>query len=276
MELRMLKNSDRNMVDEFLKEHELGCAFFIGNINNYGLENDYSSRRSGDYYGGFDDGELVSIMAYYNMGSLIYFSINQNVHKLNADSIRQMAHKPKPYIGMSKSVMPLLKELSNDVDINIIKDSYYMILNKDKFNPHSINREIKDIKEIKKDAVVEFLMDVEKGFGRNVEDIDGIYQSKITRKDDREKHFILIKDGVPVSQALIQAITPNYAQIGGVFTKEDSRGLGYAGQVMSKICTEIINMGKVPTLFVRKNNPPAIRLYEKLGFEVYDDFVIAE
>lgn len=155
--IRSLNDEYSKIVQDYTAQHELEYAFFIENINCYGLENDHKTGRAGDYYACFDDGSVVSSMAYYNLGGLIYYSKNQDAHRLNADIIKERGYKPRVYMGMSNAVLPLLKELNDQNGAYIVKDSYYMVLNKQRFNPVHANYEIKGIKECQKDEVLDLL-----------------------------------------------------------------------------------------------------------------------
>ena len=79
-----------------------------------------------------------------------------------------------------------------------------------------------------------------------------------------------------VAQAGIQTYTPKINQIGSVYTPEEERGKGYAKAIVSEICKRIIERGKMPTLMVNKDNTPAVRAYNALGFEHYDDYLIVK
>jgi ribosomal protein S18 acetylase RimI-like enzyme len=55
--------------------------------------------------------------------------------------------------------------------------------------------------------------------------------------------------------------------IAGVYTRPDHRGRGIAQAVTAAVCRAAEAAGAVATLFVREENGPAVRAYEKLGFE---------
>ena len=65
-----------------------------------------------------------------------------------------------------------------------------------------------------------------------------------------------------------------FAQIGGVYTTEKNRNQGIAEYVLSVLLTGIFETRKGASLFVKKNNGAAIKLYKKLGFGVTDEFKI--
>jgi GNAT superfamily N-acetyltransferase len=55
--------------------------------------------------------------------------------------------------------------------------------------------------------------------------------------------------------------------IGGVFTAPNQRNKGYASLATSAITTEALRKAEKAALFVRSDNFPAIRVYEKIGYQ---------
>lgn len=91
-------------------------------------------------------------------------------------------------------------------------------------------------------------------------------------------HMMLVEiDGVIVAKANLHGHTKRYAQIGGVFTHPDHRGKGYAKKCVSALCEDCFERGtERMLLFTDVANAPARAVYEKLGFQPVDRFVIAE
>ena len=74
-----------------------------------------------------------------------------------------------------------------------------------------------------------------------------------------------------VSKANTNARGFDHIQIGGVFTIKRFRGQGCALHTVAALCRHIIEEEhKNPSLFVRSSNETAIKLYQKLGFEIKD------
>jgi RimJ/RimL family protein N-acetyltransferase len=64
------------------------------------------------------------------------------------------------------------------------------------------------------------------------------------------------------------------AAIGNVYTRRDRRGRGLAGALTSAVAGELFRMGvRTVGLNVARDNAAAIRVYERLGFVVYCDFI---
>lgn len=67
---------------------------------------------------------------------------------------------------------------------------------------------------------------------------------------------------------------PGMVEVSGVCTHPDARGRGYAAHLMSVVIDEIECEGKIPFLHAFADNP-AVRLYERLGFQVRRSFELA-
>jgi GNAT superfamily N-acetyltransferase len=64
------------------------------------------------------------------------------------------------------------------------------------------------------------------------------------------------------------------AAIGNVYTRRDRRGLGLAGRLTGAVAAELLRRElRTVALNVNQGNGPAIRVYQRLGFARYCDFV---
>lgn len=82
-------------------------------------------------------------------------------------------------------------------------------------------------------------------------------------------------DGDIVAKANTNAIGINKVQIGGVYTHPLYRRNGYAGALIQALCNRATRAQKLPVLFVKEKNKPALSLYQKLGFEECGRYAIA-
>jgi predicted GNAT family acetyltransferase len=67
---------------------------------------------------------------------------------------------------------------------------------------------------------------------------------------------------------------PGFVEVSAVCTHPDARGRGFGGVVMREVMREIVKRGRTPFLHAFADNP-AVRLYEKLGFEQRRTFRLA-
>jgi predicted GNAT family acetyltransferase len=64
------------------------------------------------------------------------------------------------------------------------------------------------------------------------------------------------------------------SQIGGVYVHPDYRGLGIATGLTAAMVQELAAAGKGVSLFVKKRNLAAQRVYRRIGFRVIGDYRI--
>jgi ribosomal protein S18 acetylase RimI-like enzyme len=81
-------------------------------------------------------------------------------------------------------------------------------------------------------------------------------------------------DGRIVDKINVSAVSFSRYQVGGVYIHPDFRGMGIARCMATQFIASLINEGVGVTLFVKKNNTPAQRLYLGLGFTVKQDYRI--
>ena len=77
-----------------------------------------------------------------------------------------------------------------------------------------------------------------------------------------------------VGKIHVNAVSFTRYQIGGVYIHPDFRGLGIGRRMTAEFITSLLNESRGVTLFVKKNNMAAQRLYKGLGFTVKGDYRI--
>lgn len=82
-------------------------------------------------------------------------------------------------------------------------------------------------------------------------------------------------NGTPIAKAGTNARGFFYDQIGGVFTDRRLRSKGIGSQLMRRLLSHIADEKKSGTLFVKKHNAPALRMYRGLGFAIQESFRIS-
>jgi len=95
------------------------------------------------------------------------------------------------------------------------------------------------------------------------------YLRHIAKNIEERSSYVLEEDGRLVFKADLSARCPIGAQIVGVFTEPDRRGEGIARRGVAEMVARLTaGAGAVPAvcLFVREDNLPARRAYERAGF----------
>lgn len=268
--ISLLTEKDKGKVLRYLERDSIAGAFLLGNVLEFGLDNQEDQRRCGDYYGYFLKGNLVGILPFYNMGSCIPLYKDDVVIEPFAEIMLQ-----RPFeilMGMQHVVKPLYDIISSEMNPVSYQDSSYFINNK--FSP-TVLEGVNFVKasDIDLNRAAAFVKDAYwQGFSHSYS-FNEAQEFVMQRTSEEEFLFLLVEDKI-VAQAYIQAATKEISQIGGVFTLEEARGKGYCKAILSEMCQGIIAKGKTPTLIVRNDNYPAISAYASLGFTYFDDYLM--
>jgi len=92
------------------------------------------------------------------------------------------------------------------------------------------------------------------------------YIRHVTRNIDEGRTWIVRENGKIVFKAEISARCPIGAQIVGVFTEPAARGRGLARRGTAELARRLLEHVPAVCLFVREDNAPARRAYERGGF----------
>jgi GNAT superfamily N-acetyltransferase len=107
---------------------------------------------------------------------------------------------------------------------------------------------------------IEDLNEVSKSLG---EELKNLVQNAI----NKGFAYGAYENGLLASCATVSEHLEDMALIRGVFTVPSMRSHGLATSVCSALVEELIKTGKAPVLWVSKDNPSALSLYEKLVFK---------
>jgi len=81
-------------------------------------------------------------------------------------------------------------------------------------------------------------------------------------------------NGRLIGKINVNAVSFTRYQVGGVYVHPDFRGLGIARRMAAEFIASLTAEGRGVTLFVKKTNLPARRLYTGLGFNIRADYRI--
>ena len=269
--VRLLSNNDKSAVMDYICRNETETSFLYANVLSIGLENDMKTRRCADYFGYFEGNELKGIIPFYNLGSCIpHYETNEAIPYF----IQIMKEREFKYIlGMARIIRPIFEGVKDYKKVHVCNESSYFI--NSEFKPFKVDGlELIDAREAAAEPeIVDFLVRVRAGFDENVSREEAV---ESLGTDPEEDAVIAVFNGEPVSFAKIQTYTKTLSQLGSVYTEEAYRGRGYCKAVVSEICSRIVARGKLPSLFARKNNTPAVSAYSALGFRPADDCLFIE
>jgi predicted GNAT family acetyltransferase len=81
------------------------------------------------------------------------------------------------------------------------------------------------------------------------------------------RSWLWVEDGTILFKAEASAWTPAAVQLQQVWTDPQARGQGYATRALCDLCRLLLQRTPIVCLFVRPENLPAIRLYDRVGME---------
>jgi GNAT superfamily N-acetyltransferase len=106
--------------------------------------------------------------------------------------------------------------------------------------------------------------ELELGIDPLARDVDGFRWRTLTQIDEG-RSWLWLEDDVVLFKAECSAWTPHAAQVSQVWTDPEARGRGYAARGMRDLCRLLLAKVPTVTLFVRRDNAPAISLYDAIG-----------
>jgi hypothetical protein len=95
-------------------------------------------------------------------------------------------------------------------------------------------------------------------------DPEGFRWRTLAQIDDG-RSWLWVEDGVLLFKAESSAWTPRAVQVSQVWTDPGARGRGYASRGLRDLCRLLLRTTPTVTLFVRRDNAPAIALYDAIG-----------
>ncbi len=185
-------------------------------------------------------------------------------------------------IGDKKSVKNILKTCFNEKTVSdgINSFNYYaMALDKQSFKPCNSSLDGINIRlGIQKD--LENLMPLQKNY--EIEEV--LPRSEMFNKAISKKHLSTIlknqttviaeKSGKIIAKANTNEKGFIYQQIGGVYTLPEYRNMNISTALVSSLLENIFSKDMKASLFVKINNPAALKVYTKLGFKIMEEFQI--
>jgi ribosomal protein S18 acetylase RimI-like enzyme len=90
----------------------------------------------------------------------------------------------------------------------------------------------------------------------------------------KEHMFVAELKGNLIGKINTNAVTYTRYQVGGVYIHPDYRGLGIARRMAGEFIASLTAQGRGISLFVKKSNAAARRVYQRIGFEILGDYRI--
>jgi ribosomal protein S18 acetylase RimI-like enzyme len=90
----------------------------------------------------------------------------------------------------------------------------------------------------------------------------------------KEQILVAELDGRIIGKINTNASAFTRCQVGGVYVLPEYRGRGIARRMAGEFITGLVAQGRGISLFVKKTNPAARRVYQRIGFEILGDYQI--
>lgn len=96
---------------------------------------------------------------------------------------------------------------------------------------------------------------------------DPVSYARRVEEDCRDGHTWVWRDARGLAfRASVSALTPDAAQVSGVYVPPERRGQGIATRGLAELCRVLFGRARDVCLFVNDFNAPALAVYRRLGF----------
>ncbi len=243
-------NKDKDRVLPFLKRNPSENGFFIGDLENFSLDEDFL-----DLWYEEREGRIVSVLLRYYKGYLVTSEETPNFGEIarviTSDPLRERVS------GMGDSITGLAKYM----DLGKIRKTNLAVLSGENFS--GVTKGEEEPVRCGVDGIEElftFLKGIEEfevsenqrdSFGKEIKTATG-------------RAYVIRREGRIVACAQISAENSLNGTVMGVATDAGWRRKGLARLCVSRACRDMIDDGKEVILFY--DNPRAGKLYKDLGF----------
>ncbi len=265
--IKQVEVKNKNLTNKILKTLEKNTC-----INYYlmeGLASDNKNYKSILYT---ENNKYISIL---HLRYEKYLHLHNFIHEKDTGIIiARIIHSTfkglRSIFGDKKSVLPIKD--SKLLHIEKSFDYTFMELDKKYFIPiknFSNSIIIDSIKPSESHKVLPLFISYEtEELGLNPERIkQEILKRFIAYKISNNELTVISKNSEVIGIAGTNAKYRNACQIGSVYIKKNFRNKGFGTQLLNYHIQKLFNSYDKIVLFVRKDNTPALKLYEKLGFK---------
>lgn len=238
----------REMLMEYLYQDKVTNVFLIGDIINFGFNNDFQT-----VFMDFET-EIKTVYLIYRSN----LAISSRMNRIDMDFIEKVVEEYQITTINGK------KELMEQV---VLKDFIKEDCSIAKLDCLSNYANDKQVQRLTIDRLQEAFQQIVKIFP--LTKIDGLLHALNTNTG---RVFVYYVNGEIVSFASSTAECDDLAMIVRVGTLQEHRGYGYATKVVSALVQSLLSEGKTPVLFF--SDPLASKIYYKIGFKDVGEYTI--
>lgn len=226
-----------------------------------------------EFWGVRRDDDLVAML---HLGSLSGAALPvgddpEALRLLSEQLVLRRAVLPRRFqvIGPRAAVHELTERLAREgVPVRIQRDQTYMSLAPAELAP------FEPLPELRRAAREDFQVLHDSGAELRAEELDedprradpaGFIRRTEDECRDGYTHLWLDAQGLRF-RASVSAVTPDAAQVSGVYTPPARRNQGFARRGLSELCQRLFERSRSACLFVNDFNAPAIAVYRRMGF----------
>lgn len=231
------------------------------------------SRPRDEYWGARHDGVLVGLLHLgARSGAALPVAADPAIRTLLAErAVERLAVMPRRFqiIGEREPVYALVAALRERGPApRILRDQLYMNLERDALAPFERLPALR--RATREDVPVAFASGADMRAEELEEDprvADPAGYARRVEEECRDGYTFLWFEGPDLCfRASVSAMTPDSAQISGVYTPPGLRNRGIARRGLSELCARLFERSRTVCLFVNDFNAPALALYRRMGF----------
>ena len=242
-----LNSNYNNALMKYLKQESEINLFIIGDLENYGYDEDFQ-----EIWGEInDEGFLIAVLLKFHHNLIFYsrdnFDFNGFYNIMKNIDFKALSGE-KTIIEQFQHLF----EFNQKTDMHFCKlDNIYNLENS------NLSTQIKRLGLNKVDSIIKL--------HEKIDEFDKFPLEIVKRSFKSGRAYYIEKDKEVVSIAQTTAENSISAMIIGVCTHPEYRKKGYASACVSHICKDLLKENKTLCLFY--DNPKAGKIYEKLGFK---------
>ena len=268
-----LDDSDREEALALISRRPDLNIILLNNVQMFGMDQG-DTPFHGDYFGLRDDSGLIAVGVLFNLGSMFFYAAEDEAMEGMADYVLDLGRVPSFINGKASHVRKILGGLSGKLDY-----TFNQILTDQMALRGSVQEEVETacarrsrMSDIATLVEMQVALEEELFGGASMDDVS--LRELLSWQVRLGGASVAECDGFVVSKAEATVLKGASANVGGVFTRPAFRGRGFSTACVADLCKRVLNEVDLVALSVEKENLASRRVYQKIGFENVDDWMI--
>jgi len=284
MNVRLLEERDRAAVDAFLSRHAPTSMFLRANIAGFGIA-DGGDVLHGTYAAAYGEGgEIRAVGAHYRNGMVIVQAPAraQDAAEVARAAVEGSRRPVTGFAGAHAQVTAAREGLGlsgrpapiDSFEVLFVLSLADLVLPPELSSPRVVCRRPRE-EELELLTEWRVRYSIETLGSREGPELREQARGAIARAQAERRQWVLEHDGRLVAYTGFNAVLPDMAQIGGVFTPPAERRRHYARAAVAGSLVDARNEGvRTAVLFTEDTNVAAQRAYIALGFQRAGDYAL--